>query len=36
MKIEELEVQIEYSKDEKSLENCLLNILKLKGDFEIG
>ena len=36
MKIEELEVQIEYSKDGKSLESCLFNILKLKGDFEIG
>ena len=35
MKICEIEVQIEYSKCEKTLENCLLNILKLKGENNI-
>ena len=32
MEKSEIEVQVEYSKDDKTLENCILNILKLKGE----
>ena len=32
MKIGEIEVQVEYLENGKTLKNCILNILKLKGE----